>query len=194
MTKILLLVFVSFTFFGGMAVLQVRDRMSNARLGSDLVYTLDEGGNASVEMVEKTYFADADTQKNFDAMVARVGRPGVESFGEGMEKSLTEVMKVTGRANMAMSGFQAEFHKTESYGARVYRFKWDGFAEQRDGRWVIDFRAANGIKLTKDSSLTVIVPPRASILSADPAPAAEQGGRLVWSGPGELPWPYIEYR
>lgn len=194
MKRILLVVLALFTIFGSMAVYQVRDRMGKARLGSDVTYTLDEKGTASVRMVEKTYFVDDDTRKNFESLVARIGRPDAESFGQGMQQPLSDLMDRTGRTNMVMSGFEAGFDRQQEYGGRVYRFKWEGFAEQRDGRWVIDFRAANGIKLTKDSSLTVIVPPRASILSADPAPAAEQGGRLVWSGPGELPWPYIEYR
>ncbi|HZK67134.1 MAG TPA: DUF4897 domain-containing protein [Chloroflexota bacterium] len=194
MTKILLGVFALFIFFSGMAVYQVRDRMSNARLGSDVTYTLDQNGTASARMVEKTYFIDDETRKNFEALVARIGNPDAESFGKGMEQPLTNLKDQTGRTNMAMSGFQAEFQKTEGYGARVYRFKWEGFAEQRDGRWVIDFRAANSIKLTKDSSLTVVIPPGASLLTADPAPAAVQGGKVVWSGSGEMPWPYIEYR
>ena len=83
MTKILLGVFALFIFFSSMAVYQVRDRMSNARLGSDVTYTLDKNGTASVRMVEKTYFVDEETRKNFDALVARIGNPDAESFGKG---------------------------------------------------------------------------------------------------------------
>ena len=106
-----------------------------------------------------------------------------------MEQPLTNLKDQTGRTNMSVSGFEASFDLQPEYGGRVYRFQWENFAEQRDGKWVIDFQGAKGIKLTKDSALTVVIPPGASLLTADPAPAASR--EASWSGTdrGRYPGP-----
>ena len=179
---------------GSISIFQLRTRMSGARLGSDVTYILDDQGNARVEMVEKTYFVDADTERNFDGVVARVGQPDIDRFGKGVEESIRNLAEKTGRMGMVVSGFEARFDKKADYGARVYRFRWDGFAERRDGMWVVDFRAADDAKLTRDSSLAIVLPPGAMLVKVNPSPSSNDGGKLVWTGIGEMAWPYIEYR
>lgn len=193
MAKILLAVVGVFVVLGSFSVMEFRNKMSAARLGSDVTYSLDAQGNAAVEMVNKSYFTDADVQKNFDNMVARIGQPDIEAFRKGVEDSLKNVSDKTGR-QFSVSDFEGSFQRQADYGGQAYRFRWSGFAEQRDGSWVVDFKAANVVKLNKDSSLTVVLPPGAVLVKADPAPTGGNGTRLVWTGTGEMPWPYIEYR
>ena len=194
MARLLLVGLLFFVVVGGLAVYQVRARMTAARLGTDVTYTLDGQGHALVEIVEKTYFVDEETQRNFDGLVAKMGRPDVERFGKGIESSIKSLAERTGRVGMAVSDFEARFDRRAEYGARVYRFRWMRFAEERDGAWVVDFRAADAVKLTRDSSLSIVLPPGAVVATADPRPTAREGGRLVWIGAGEMPWPYVEYR
>ena len=59
--------------FGTFAAFDLRNRMSAARLGSDVVYVLDGRGNAAVEIVNKSYFVDVLASRNFDGMAARIG-------------------------------------------------------------------------------------------------------------------------
>lgn len=192
--KIFLAIFGILIVVGAFTVFQFRGEMSGARLGSDAIYTLDSQGNASVEMVNKTYYTDPNTKKNFDDMVARLGKPDTQAFQKGVEDSLKNVSDRTGR-QIVVSGFEGSFEQHPDYGAQLYRFSWASFAQQSNGMWVVDFRAANGMKLTKDSSLTIVLPPGATLVKADPAPTAgDAGGKLTWTGPSELPWPYVEYR
>ena len=194
MAKVLFAVFGVFIVLGAFAAFDFRGKMSAARLGSDVTYTLDAQGNASVEMVNKSYFTDPDTEKNFDGMVARLGEPDTAAFRKGVEDSLKNISDKTGR-QMALSGFQGSFERKSDYGAQVYGFQWADFAQQRNGVWVVDFRAANGMKLTKDSTLTIVLPAGATVVKVDPAPTAgDGGGKLTWSGPSEMPWPYVEYK
>lgn len=183
-----------FVLFGTMAVFQVRTRMAAARLGSDITYAIDERGDATVRMLEKTYFVDAETERNFDGMVARAGEPDAEKFGVGIQESVKGLGETIGRPGMDVSGFRASFRRMPDYGAREYSFRWTGFAERREQSWVVDFRAAEKIKLTKDSSLVVVLPPGAGLVSVDPLPKQTDARTLIWSGPLEIPWPYIEYR
>lgn len=194
MARVLLVGLLFFVVVGGLAVYQVRTRMSAARLGTDVTYTLDGQGNALVEIVEKTYFVDEETQRNFDGLVAKTGKPDAERFGKGIENSIKSLAEMTGRGGMAASDFEARFDRQAEYGARVYRFRWMGFAEERNGTWVVDFRAADAVKLTRDSSLSIVLPPGAVVAKAEPGPTARDGRRLVWTGAGEVPWPYVEYR
>ncbi len=193
MAKLFFALLGVFVVLGGFAVFNVRERMSGARLGSDVTYTIDAKGDAGVEMANKSYFVDAETEKNFDAMAARIGTPDVEPYRKGVENSLKNITDKTGRV-FVVDDFEGRFDRHPDYGAQLFRFRWFGFAEKRDSVWVVDFRAANSIKLTKDSSLTVVLPPGATLVKADPAPTTEDGtGKLVWEGPGEMPWPHIEY-
>lgn len=195
MSRLFWLAFALFVIVSSAGVLQLRSKMSAARLGTDVVYILDEQGNAAVEVVDKTYFVDGDTAKNFDGLVARVGRPDHEPFRKGIEDSLKVLEERTGRSGMAVSDFEARFERQAAYGAKVYGFRWIGFAQKRDDRWVVDFRKANPTRMTKDSSLTVALPVGMSPLATEPSPVGGfAAGRLVWSGAGEMPWPYIEYR
>lgn len=194
MSRLLLVGLVLFILLGSMAVVQVRTRMGGTRLGSDVIYTLDERGNAAVQMVEKTYFVDAETEKNFDGLVARMGQPDAGRFGNGIRESVKKLGEKIGRPQMEVSGFQARFQREAEYGARLYSFNWTAFAERREGSWVVDFRAADGVKLTKDSSLTVLLPAGSVLVTAVPPPSALDGRKLVWTGAREIPWPYLEYR
>lgn len=194
MAKVFFAVLGIFIVFGGFAAFEFRGKMSAARLGTDVTYAIDTQGDAAVEMANKSFFTDADIEKNFDAMVARVGRPDVEAYHKGVESSLKNISDKTGR-QFTVSGFEASFDRHPDYGAQVYRFGWAGFAEKRDAVWVVDFKAANAMKLNKDSSLTVILPFSAVLIKAEPAPTGGDGiGKLVWTGTGEMPWPYVEYR
>jgi len=180
---------------GAAAAVQVRTRMSAARLGSDVTYMLDGQGDAVVQVVEKTYFVDTETERNFDGLMARVGHPDAEAFRRGVESSLKRLAERIGR-QMVVSDFEASFDRQPEYGAVVYRFRWAGFAEWRDGAWAVDFKAADPIRLNKDSSLSIALPRGAALVKAEPAPVrVENGGALlVWTGAGEMAWPYIEYR
>ncbi len=184
-----------FIVVGAGAAIQVRTRVSAARLGSDAIYTLDGQGDAVVKLVDKTYFVDRETERNFDGLVARMGRPDVEPFRRGVEKSLKELSDRTGH-QIVVSDFEASFDRQPEYGAVVYRFRWASFATRRDGVWVVDFKAADPMRLNRDSSLTVVLPQGAALLRTEPAPARVDGGGtlLVWTGVGEVSWPYIEYR
>ncbi len=194
MAKVLLAIVGIFVVLGGYSVVEFRGKMSQARLGSDVTYTLDTQGDASVEMVNKSYFSGPDVEKNFDGMVARLGQPDTAAFQKGIEDSLKNLSDRTGR-QFEVSGFQASFERQPDYGAQVYRFRWTGFAEQQNGVWVVDFKGANSVKLNKDSSLTVILPPGATVVKTSPAPTGGNGtGKLAWTGTGEIPWPHIEYR
>lgn len=194
MAKVLLAVFGIFIVLGSYAAFELRGKMSAARLGSDVTYSLDAQGNAAVEMVNKSFFTDADTEKNFDGMVARLGQPDTEAFRKGVEDSLKNLSDQTGR-QFAVSDFEASFERKPDYGAQLYRFRWSGFAEKRDATWVVDFKAANAVKLNKDSTLAIVLPTGATLVKADPAPTGGDGvGKLVWTGNGEMPWPYVEYR
>ena len=168
--------------------------MSASRLGSDIVYAVDGQGNAAVEITNKSYFVDAATADNFNGMVARMGLPDTESFRKSVEELTTSLATKTGRP-LSVSDFEANFKRTSDYGAQVYRFKWAGFADKRDGIWVVDFRVSGTVKLTKDSSLSIVLPPGATLVKAEPVPTGGDGARkLVWTGPGEISWPYIEYK
>ncbi len=194
MAKVFFAVFGIFVVLGSYAAFEFRGRMSGARLGSDVTYTLDAQGNAAVEMANKSFFIDADTEKNFDGMVARLGQPDTEAYRKGVEDSLKKLSEKTGR-QFAVSDFEASFDRHPDYGAQLYRFRWAGFAEQRNGVWVVDFKAANAVKLNKDSTLAIVLPTGATLVKADPAPTGGDGvGKLVWTGNGEMPWPYVEYR
>lgn len=194
MSKLYWIGLALFIVLSTMGVLQVRTRMSEARLGSDVMYILDRDGNAAVRVVEKTYFVDVETQRNFDALVARTGQPDAENFGKGIQESVKRLGDMIGRAEMEVSDFQARFERSDDYGARVYSFCWGGFAQLLHDRWVLDFRAAGAVKLTKDSSLSVIIPEGMSALRVEPHPSIMKGQELVWRGAGEMQWPYIEYR
>jgi hypothetical protein len=192
--KILIALISLFLVFGTFAAFDLRNRMSSSRLGSDVVYTLDAQGNAAVEMKNKSYFVDTATAENFDAMAARLGRPDAEVFRKSVEESTNSLAGKAGRP-MMVSDFEAGFQRAPEYGAQVYKFKWTGFAEKRDGIWAVDFKAAGAVKLTADSSLAIVLPPGATLIKAEPAPKAGDGARtLVWTGAGEIPWPYIEYK
>lgn len=194
MSKALLAVFAIVLLVGGYSVWEFRAKMGDARLGSDVTYTIDAQGNAAVEMVNKSYFTDASVEKNFDGMVSRLGRPDPESFRKGLEESLKKLSEKTGR-EYVVSDFDAAFERHPEYGAQVYRFRWSGFAEERDGVWVVDFKAASSVKLNKDSALTVVLPEGVTMVRAKPAPTAGDGKtRLVWTGAAEMAWPFIEYR
>ncbi len=194
MAKVLLAIIGVLVVFGFFSAWEFRGKMSGARLGSDVAYSLDAQGNAAVEMSNKSFFTDADVEKNFDAMAARLGRPDTEAYRKGVENSLKSLSERTGR-QYTVSDFEGSFDRHPDYGAQLYRFRWAGFAEQRGGVWVVDFKAANVVKLNKDSSLTVVLPPGASLVKAEPAPTGGDGStKLVWTGTGEMPWPYIEYR
>lgn len=192
--KILIALILLFLVLGTLAAFDLRDRMAASRLGSDVVYTLDAQGNAAVEMTNKSYFVDVATKENFDTMAARLGRPDPEAFRKSVEESTNNLAGMTGRP-MAVSDVESSYLRTSDYGAQVYRFLWMGFAEQRDGVWVVDFKTAGAVKLTADSSLAVVLPPGATLLKAEPAPTSGSSDRkLVWAGAGEIPWPYIEYK
>lgn len=192
--KIFLAIFGVLIVAGAFAAFQFRGEMSSARLGSDAIYTLDSQGNASVEMVNKTYYTDPNTKKNFDDMIARLGQPNTQAFQNGVEDSLKNVSDRTGW-QIVVSGFEGGFERHSDYGAQVYRFRWADFAQQNNGMWIVDFRAANSMKLTKDSSLTIVLPPGATLVKVDPTPiGGNTGGKLAWTGPSELPWPYVEYK
>ena len=194
MARVLLGIIAVFVLVGGYSIFQFRDRMSSARLGSDVTYTLDAQGNASVLVVNKSYFVNDDTARNFDGMVARLGRPSAESYQKSVEESLKNLSERTGR-HFQVADFEASFDRQPEYGAQVYRFRWTGFAEWRDGAWVVDFKGANTVRLNKDSSLTVVLPAGSTLVKAEPAPSGDHSsGRLVWKGGAEMPWPYIEYR
>ena len=194
MAKVFFAVFAVFIVLGGYAAFDFRGKMSTARLGSDVTYTLDAQGNAAVEMVNKSYFAGPETEKNFDGMVARLGHPDADAFRKGVEGSLENISDKTGR-QFVVSGFESSFDRRPDYGAQVYRFRWAGFAEKRDATWVVDFKAANSMKLNKDSSLSIVLPVGASLVKAEPPPTAGDGSaNLVWTGTGEMLWPYVEYR
>ncbi len=191
MLRVMLVTLGVFVVLGSVSAFQFRERMSSARLGTDVVYALDSRGNAAVEMTNKSYFVDADTEKNFDAQVARLGQPDSAPFQKGVEDSLKNVS--AGR-EMSVTDFEASFERTEEYGAQVFRFRWNGFAQPEDGAWVVDFKAAKPMKFTKDSSLVVVLPDGTSLVKADPAPTSLEGGRLVWVGTGEMPWPHLEFK
>ncbi len=191
MLRVLLVVAGLFVVLGSISAFQFRERMSNARLGSDVTYSLDAQGDAAVEMANKTYFVDAETERNFDGQVARLGEPDVAAFQKGVEDSLKNV--AAGRT-MSVSEFEASFERTKEYGANVYRFQWAGFAQQQGGVWVVDFKSAKPMKFTKDSSLVITLPAGAALLKADPAPTSQEAGRLVWTGASEMPWPHVEYK
>jgi hypothetical protein len=194
-TKALLIGLAVFVALGGLATFQVRTRMSAARLGSDVSYTIDSKGDAQVEVLEKTYFVDAETERNYDGLVARVGKPDLETFRSGIEKNVQNVAERTGRSGMTVTDFQARFEKKAEYGGRIYSFRWTAFAEKKDGSSVVDFRRTDEMKLTKDSSLTIVLPAGATLVNVVPAPTGPSSGtKLVWSGEGSMPWPYVEYR
>ncbi len=194
MTKILLALLAIFILFGTYATLDFRGKMGAARLGTDVTYTLDSQGDATVEMANKSYFTTPETEKNFDAMVARVGRPESEAYRKGVEDSLRNISDKTGRL-FTVSDFEAKFERQPDHGAQVYRFRWSGFAERRGAVWVVDFKVASSMKLNKDSSLTVILPAGTSTVKVEPAPTGgDESSRLVWTGTGEIAWPYIEYK
>ena len=54
MARVLFGIIAVFVLLGGYSIFQFRDRMSSARLGSDVTYTLDAQGNASVLVVNKS--------------------------------------------------------------------------------------------------------------------------------------------
>ncbi|MHB0871027.1 MAG: DUF4897 domain-containing protein [Chloroflexota bacterium] len=194
MPKAFLAVLGILLLLGGYSAWEFRGKMSDARLGSDVTYTIDAQGNAAVEMVNKSFFMDESTEKNFDGMVARLGKPDGEAYRKGVEESLKKLSEKTGR-QFVVSDFEASFERHADYGAQVYRFRWSGFAEQRNGAWVVDFKAASAVKLNKDSSLAVVLPQGAAMVRAEPAPTGGDGAaKMVWTGTGEIPWPFIEYR
>lgn len=177
-----------------MAAFDFRNRMSSSRLGSDVTYSIDEQGTASVEVVNKSFFVDSTTADNFDKMAARTGHPDADAYRKSIEESTGSLAEKTGR-QMLVADFVSSYERSAEYGAQVYRFKWFGFAEKRDSTWVVDFTGANPIKMTKDSSLTVVLPPGTSLAKATPSPTGGDGkSTLVWTGTGEMPWPYLEYR
>lgn len=194
MGKVILGLVVLFIFLGTMAAFDFRTRMGASRLGSDVTYALDGQGTASVEVVNKSFFVDAATADNFDKMMARTVRPDVEAFRKSIVESTGSLVEKTGRS-MTVADFESSFARSAEFGAQVYRFRWSGFAAKRDGMWVIDFSAAGPIKLTADSSLTIVLPPGLTATKVEPAPGQGIGtARLVWTGAGEIRWPYLEYR
>lgn len=193
MAKVFFAVFAVFLVLGGLAAVDFRGKMSSARLGSDVTYTLDSRGNAAVEMVNKSFFTDGSTEKNFDEMAARLGQPDVAAYRKGVEESLKNISDKAGR-QFTVSDFEGSFERRPEYGAQVFRFRWTGFAEQRGADWVVDFKTAKAMKLTKDSSLVIVLPTGASLVKAEPAPTGGDARRLVWTGNGEMPWPYVEYK
>ena len=194
-TRALLAALALLVVLGGVATLQVRTRMSAARLGSDVYYTIDANGDARVEVVDKTYFVDPETGKNFDGLVARLGKPDPETFRTAVEKNVKSVADKTGRSGMGVSDFETGFDRQADYGAQIYRFRWTAFAANSNGIWVVAFRQADQMKLTKDSSITIVLPPGALLVKVEPEPSAPSTGtKLMWSGAGLMAWPYVEYR
>ena len=191
MLRVLFVVLGIFVVLGAISAFQFRERMSAARLGSDVSYTVDAEGTAQVKMANKSYFVDAETEKNFDESVERRGSPDSQAFQQGVEDSLKNVS--AGR-EMAVSDFSASFERTKEYGAQVYRFRWSGFAQKVDGAWVIDFSNAKPMKFTKDSSFVIVLPAGATLVNAEPAPTTREDNRLVWTTAGEMSWPRVEYR
>ena len=69
------------------------------------------------------------------------------------------------------------------YGVVEYRFRWTGFAAQRDGGLAVGDVFESGYYLGEDELLTVDAPPGHEIETAAPTPDTRDDAVVGWSGP-----------
>ncbi len=171
----------------------VQQKSAEATLGTDMTYTLATNGDALVEQANKVYFTTPDAEANFRNLEQRGAPLRTDATAKTMSDVLKNLSDQAGRP-MTATDFAARLDRTGEYGAQVVAFRWTGFAAQSGDTWLIDYSFADKIVLNEHSNLIIVLPDGAKLLSADPAPMEQQGARLLWRGPGTLPWPRVEYR
>jgi hypothetical protein len=163
--------------------------------GSTAVYAIDANGNARVEFSDRIYFSTPEVEQNFDSYLDRIGgrSADTEVLAKSMRDKADSLSKSLGR-QMTVDGFAARVVKEAEFGGRLNEFNWQAFAALENATWRVAFPQTEQIMMNEHSSLTLILPAGASIVSAEPQPDTSAGGTLTWRGPRDMPWPIVEYQ
>lgn len=163
--------------------------------GSAAVYTIDANGDARVELTDRIYFSRPDIEQNFDSYLERIsGRSvDVEVLAKTMREKVDSLSQNLGR-QMAVGDFSAKVVKEADFGGRQNEFRWRSFASLEDATWKIAFPQTETVMMNDRSSLSLVLPPGAQVLAAEPGPDTTENGVLTWRGPREIPWPIVSYR
>jgi hypothetical protein len=173
----------------------LQQQTSQVPRGSTAVYAIDASGNARVEISDRIYFSRPDIEQNFDSYLDRIGgrSADVEVLAKSMREKVDSLSKSLGR-QMTVDGFAARVVKEAEFGGRKNEFNWQAFAALNGATWKVAFPQTEQILMNDHSSLALVLPAGARVLSTDPEPDTSADGVLTWRGPREMPWPVVEYQ
>lgn len=105
-------------------------------------------------------------------------------FSERIRKAVSRAANATGRP-MSATNFTASTTIQEvprRWGIVTFEFRWNGFAERRDGRLVVGDVFRGGFFLATNDTLELAVPEGYEVSSVEPPPDEQETGSLVWHG------------
>jgi len=174
---------------GFFLIWHLRSKADQGVYGTDMIYVLDEEGNARVTMVDKVYFTTPAVEKNFEETLSRP--VAVQDLELRIKEMVQKLAREAGVSDWAVDGFSGYRKKEVGFGGRYVSFTWKNFARRQGNQLVVDFRFAQKIRMNEHSSLVIVPPAGLKIIRLEPVADSKGQDRLVWQGPKEIAWPYL---
>jgi hypothetical protein len=109
----------------------------------------------------------------------------LEDFSKRMEWFLASAGKLSGRP-MKADNFNITYDTakspSDSYGIVRYSFRWLNFSRLENGKIFIGDSFSEGMVLSQDNVLVIVIPSGYDVESASPVFDKRDGARLIWDG------------